>query len=516
MTIAYVSGVLAGVSPEGQVLWRRNEKTWTPQWLAPGKVLVSGPRGITLLEGSTGGTLWEEKSLYTASLAIPARSACVGLATSVPKRWNRLALASLSPRFLLCWERSITRESTSEQVGPPVESTFATDEERLFVLRYGDREHEGEVWALDLLTGEEQWRFPVHEVDWPAGLMKWRPQVSASGKLVFRTDTWLVCLDAKDGKLLWKLEEGYGQTVYGERVYLANRSRLRVLDIRDGSVLLDRDVGRDLKARKRSIRLTGRPAVSETHIFGLDEPGTIWAFDRETGEPVWDATPEGTTGFIGNEQPVIDNGRLYVATFSTNPKRPQSLYCFEQVDQAEVPKGGASLALGGVEETKDEWGPLGFEIVEQLDRRTLSDRAPYYKPGRGWSIHRCRLTEGGAGFFFGEKSGRKTALGTSGEAVLWVPSAKDGDALLKAFRKALGQRKAAGEQAGRRVKTPTVLNSFSLVAADVPELRKWTSLDGGVEVLVSWDPEAKRGAFLEKDETYRKALVELVAGLVVR
>lgn len=510
---------LVCVGESGRVLWRRRGGLWSPQIPRAGQVLVqqSDPRRILTLDAASGITTWEARTRDVVKVMWQSRQLCVLHSRSATGGSVRIALSSLPPDISTVWERSVVRDSASRDPGAAVDSSLASDGERLYLLRRGDVQGQGEVWAVDLLTGQDRWRFPVHEVDSPAGLGKWRPQVSASGRLLFRTDTWLVCLNAATGKLLWKLEEGYGQTVQGERVYLAHRSRILVLDLRNGVVLLDRDVGKDLKRRNRSIRLTGRPAVSETHIFALDEPGTIWAFDRETGEPVWDLTPEGTTGFIGNEQPVIDNGRLYVATFSTNPKHPQSLYCFEQADDESQAAGRARVAVpapGG--EAQQTSGPLLFEVLETLERRMLAKRAPYHKPGGPWTFYRCRLANGGGEFLFGEKGRRKTPLGTFGQAILAAASTKDADALLKAFRKALGKRKPAGEGPARRVKTPTVANSFSLVAEDVPELRKLTSLDGSTELLIAWDPDKRRGAFLEKDESYRNAVLELIAGLAVR
>lgn len=302
-----------------------------------------------------------------------------------------------------------------------------------------------------------------------------------------------------------------------ERVYVTHgASKICVLSLRDGSVQLERDVSPWLRRRDRTNHLVGRPAISGTHVFSADATGRLWAFDRSTGEAVWNAAPSANAVFPSNTNPLIRGGRLFIATYSLDPNIPQHLYCFEQAPTVTIGQSAALVSLVGEAECGRERDPLAFEVIEVLTGRTLDERAPYHKPGRGWTFYRCRMSTGGGEFLFGEKANRRTALGTFGQSVLVAASAKDADALLKAFRKALGKRRPAGERPARRIMTPTVMGSFSLVAEDVPELRKLTTVDGSAELLIAWDPQQKRGAFLEKDEVYRDAVVRLVAGLAVR
>jgi hypothetical protein len=47
-------------------------------------------------------------------------------------------------------------------------------------------------------------------------------------------------------------------------------------------------------------------------------------------------------------------------------------------------------------------------------------------------------------------------------------------------------------------------------------MSKWTGEDGVPEFFVNWSVAEKRGAIVEKDESYRKDLTQLAARLVVR
>jgi outer membrane protein assembly factor BamB len=285
--IAYIGDRLAAISREGRTIWERRAQAWSPAVLTDGSILISDRRGLALLDPRTGGEVWRTPCPHAVYLTIPERDLCVTVVANVDKRWSRLGVASLPPAFSRRWETRVARDSSTQQVGVPLDFELASDGTRLFAMRRGDRKHEAEVLALSLDDGTELWRFPVHQVGWPAGLGKWRPAVNSRGHFLFRTDDWLACLDATTGRLLWKLEGGFGQLLVGQRVYLANRDRLRILRAEDGHVLLDAKLGRSGSAGGRTTRLTGRPAVSTSHVFALDETGSIRAFDRETGAPSW-------------------------------------------------------------------------------------------------------------------------------------------------------------------------------------------------------------------------------------
>lgn len=62
----------------------------------------------------------------------------------------------------------------------------------------------GRVTALDPLTGDTKWTFPLHTSPWAGTL-------STSGDLVFAGDEdgYLMALDARTGKLLWRVNTGH-------------------------------------------------------------------------------------------------------------------------------------------------------------------------------------------------------------------------------------------------------------------------------------------------------------------
>jgi outer membrane protein assembly factor BamB len=70
------------------------------------------------------------------------------------------------------------------------------------------------------------------------------------------------------------------------------------------------------------------PAIVGERLFCGDNFGRLWALDRRTGEPVWHHRPKGAAGYLAHA-PVVDGNRLYANTFSMDPKRPSTLYCYE-------------------------------------------------------------------------------------------------------------------------------------------------------------------------------------------
>ena len=74
----------------------------------------------------------------------------------------------------------------------------------------------GVLKALDPLTGEAKWSFPMYHMTWSGTL-------ATSGGLIFAGDEdgYLMAFDAKNGKLLWKLNTG-NRLVTGPITYMVN------------------------------------------------------------------------------------------------------------------------------------------------------------------------------------------------------------------------------------------------------------------------------------------------------
>ena len=119
----------------------------------------------------------------------------------------------------------------------------------------------GEVWCLDAATGQVAWRF--------------------------RTERTVLGAVATDG----------------ERIYAGAR---------DGNLYCIDFDGKELgRWNARSPILTS-PALTRTHVYVVTSGGTLFAVDRETLRPVWEA-PLGTEGpFLSS--PTVARGRVYVGT----------------------------------------------------------------------------------------------------------------------------------------------------------------------------------------------------------
>ncbi len=149
---------------------------------------------------------------------------------------------------------------------------------------------------------------------------------------MIRTPKGTVALDTVTGEPLWIVkgfDSGWGM-IYGNRVYLAlPNTEFCVADLTSGQVLLDvRLEDRILSAwGLKNVRFATGLVVSETHFFIGDGRGRLYAFRKETAEPVWFHQPKGTNGYLG-AQPAVDGNRLYLVS-GGNAQRPGALYCYE-------------------------------------------------------------------------------------------------------------------------------------------------------------------------------------------
>jgi hypothetical protein len=359
--------------------------------------------------------------------------------------------------------------------------------------------------AYDLRAGDERWRVDLHGLGLTPG-RDWDPHVLGRN-LVFRLEDGLAAVDPSRGELRWKVKVA-GRPGFGDQqIVLAHERQLTACDVRDGRIVLKKDLG---TALGRGNEFTSAPLVSATHVFVGDLSGALWAFERESGEPVWSDRPAGTVGSL--QAPRAFNGRLYAGDYTIEPRRPHHLYCWEPVPESEVSRQPRLVAPVSDE---GEENPTGFVIEAVSKGRQLTSRSPFHAAGGEWSVYRCRMRDGGAVFHIGDRVKRGGGVLSGAEGALWVDSAEDGEKLLRLFRKATGVRGPRG--AGGRVKAPVRLSSVNLSGPGEQQRRKWTVPDDeGTELIVDWDLASKRGGFIEKDDLYRKGVVRLIAGLVSR
>lgn len=141
----------------------------------------------------------------------------------------------------------------------------------------------------------------------------------------------MVAVSASTGEPLWSYLGGGARAIYDGRVYFTQEYSYHVLDLHTGAVLLRREVTREIERRwgLEHVQLKSHPAVSETHTFVGDARGRLFCIVRDTGEPVWYDQPPGVASFWG-AMPVVAERRLYISSFSIDPKRPPYLYCYEE------------------------------------------------------------------------------------------------------------------------------------------------------------------------------------------
>lgn len=193
--------------------------------------------------------------------------------------------------------------------------------------------------AFDLESGAQRWAASLGEFDETLRYDRVRPMFSVD-RVVTSVRGGMAAFDAATGREIWRTQGHGASVVYGGRVYSQGifPFKFGVLDVNDGRVLLEVDLWKRVEKKwgfKRVDFAVGL-AVSETHFFMGDGDGRLYAFEKETGEPVWYHRPKGGNPYFVSV-PVIANNRLYIATIKPGPvtptapsNRPAALNCYEE------------------------------------------------------------------------------------------------------------------------------------------------------------------------------------------
>jgi len=371
------------------------------------------------------------------------------------------------------------------------------------MMRSGD---DARVFALRRDTGAPLWSKPMDIDRPPSGNSRWQP-VIANGLLVFSTLGGTAAFALKDGKPVWFERVGGARTVYGDRIYLQGMgvgagmpAKIVALDLRTGRTVWRREYP-ELFRKGADNRLAGKVGVSETHLFAADEAGWVWAFDKESGEPVWQHRPAGSSGFSPWTAPVIAGGRLFVASQG----RSSSLYCFE-------PTQAAPMTMG-VPQAEPSSSGAAFEITGVRRKQLIAQRSSFHEPGGSWTVMQCRA--GGSTFFLAMVESRDKGILASAQGAIWVLKSDDRDRLWNHVKAAFGSGRGK-LKTGRRVSGPVLLSMTVLEESRGWVNTKWSGEDGVPEFYVNWSLKEKRGMILEKDESWRRRIAALFASLVVR
>ena len=154
------------------------------------------------------------------------------------------------------------------------------------------------VWALDVETGEERWRF--------AGATGMYVEGGALGDGLFvigNGDGNVYALDRETGALQWTFETGHRvwstPLIVSDTVYVGSMDRnLYALDLQSGEAKW---------TFKTDGAFGGKPALSDNMLYVGAFDDTVYAIDAETGEERWRF--RGDEWFWGS--PAISDGVLY-------------------------------------------------------------------------------------------------------------------------------------------------------------------------------------------------------------
>lgn len=322
-----IDGTITCIGEDGTERWRRSMRFDGAHGIVSGRVvargLADGSRLVEMdLEG--GGIVRDTACDFSPCAFLPEEAAFIGVSErSVSgSRSTALAYVSLRDGATILWEVVSGEESGSSGevlFGPEA----ACDGGRGFIAR-GDH-----LVAVDLRSGAEVWKTSVANLGPMARTVGCEPMV-CKGRVVIRTPGKIEAFDTATGGRVWRSSQYGPRFVYGDRVYLCTLEGVYCsIDMESGRPLLEVDL-KPLFWRKwgmENIYPATDLIVSETHAFIGDGRGRLFAFDRDTGEPVWYHRPRGTNGYFG-AQPAVAGNRLFLTT-AGNPRKDGALYCYE-------------------------------------------------------------------------------------------------------------------------------------------------------------------------------------------
>jgi outer membrane protein assembly factor BamB len=141
----------------------------------------------------------------------------------------------------------------AEELGTPISGAVTLDAGRALVTTLGGRDEPSEVVALDAETGEDLWHASAED----ASNLVSAPVVAEGRVLTLDAIGGIVAFDAEDGRFLWRSE-------------VINPIAPR------GQPFLLQGVG------------APAPVAADGGVYAVDVTGRVYAFDAETGAPLWD------------------------------------------------------------------------------------------------------------------------------------------------------------------------------------------------------------------------------------
>ena len=176
-----------------------------------------------------------------------------------------------------------------------VRSSPAVDDGRVFV-----GSHDGRVYCFDLATGARRWRYDTEGVTLASGSFGFdrrsiqsSPAVSGGTVYVGARDGFLYAVDARDGRLRWRVDHKVSWIItspaVSDGVIYAGSSDARFAQALDTA-------GKELWRFNADAVVWSSPAVAGAVVYFGDGVGRLHAVDRRTGVERW-AFRTGSTMF---------------------------------------------------------------------------------------------------------------------------------------------------------------------------------------------------------------------------
>ncbi len=286
---SYKSYGLPSVAPQIEGTWSRSGALrFTPRWVAAvphidlkstflyqDQLVVGSAREIASISPQTGEIVWRVQSERAATVPTP-----VGLLRLHSD--GRLRLHDYSSGTLR-WMIKLLPRAGGGAAGALVNTPGLPS---LMLVAEGDRA----ITAIDLLSGEVRWR---HSASRPAQF-----RLRRAGRLVLMSggDSALTALDVTNGEVVWRVRDRLpfsgdiavrGDSAYALSSSAVGAARLHHIDLWSGVT--------QFSAYVDDQPIFGHaPLLTDDHVVVpvRDRRGTgLVAFDRQTGDPVWDHEP---------------------------------------------------------------------------------------------------------------------------------------------------------------------------------------------------------------------------------
>ncbi len=196
---------------------------------------------------------------------------------------------------------------------------------------------DNKVYALDAATGKERWSF------FTDGPVRLAPTISSNRILFGSDDGFVYCLNARDGKLLWKVRGGpngeqllgHGRMIsrwpirtgvlvddgiayFGAGIFPHENVFLHGVRVRDGSHVWKNDTISQENANRNDLSPQGYWLATEDRLFVPSGRGLPVAFDKANGTLVFSREygwrGEAAGGNIGGTYALLADNQLYTGT----------------------------------------------------------------------------------------------------------------------------------------------------------------------------------------------------------